>query len=105
MFSPIVTARSDHGVFFGAETVLHVDSVYPNTVAADFSCAVRSAHGFDADAGCASLPDALSHDTCVYPSNTAACCSLSCVVVTGRAGMRKCMWTVFGQRMNKSQYP
>ena len=60
-----MTVKADHGVFFVTETVLHVCSVYPNTVAADFSTVVRSVHFFDADAGCASLPDALSHDTCV----------------------------------------
>ena len=87
--SPAVEVRSDHGVVFVAEIVLHVDAVYLNTVAADFSCAVRSVHVFDTDAGCASRPDALSQDTCVYPSTTAACCWLSCVDVTERAARRK----------------
>ena len=97
--APAVAVRSDHGVFFVAEIVLHVDAVYLNTVAADFSCAVRSVHVFDADAGCASLLDALSHDTCVYPSTTAACCWLSCVDVTERAGRRN--WVGASSSVNR----
>ena len=65
MSAPGVAANADHGVFLVTETERHVCSVYPNTVADDFSTVVRSVHFFDADAGCASLPDALSHDTCV----------------------------------------
>merc|ERR1711937_315979 len=33
---------------------------------------VRSVHFFDAVSGCTSLPDALSHETWVYPSSAAA---------------------------------
>ena len=62
MSAPAVTVRSDHGVFFITETVLQVCSVYPNTVAASLSCAVRAVHFVDAEAGCGSLPDVLSHD-------------------------------------------
>ena len=89
MCVPATTVKSDQGVVFVTETVLHVCSVYPNAVAANLSCAVRAAHFVDTDAGCTSLPDALSHDTSVYPSDVAACCWLSCVVVTARAGSHK----------------
>ena len=90
MCAPVATARSDHSVFFVTETVRHVCSVYPNTVAASLFWAVRTVHFFDADAGCASLPDALSHDAWLYPSNIAACLWFNCVVVTARAVKSKC---------------
>ena len=83
--APLVdTLRADHDVLVW-ETVLHVCWVYPNTVAADFSCVVRSVHSFDADAGCAWSPAMLSHETWVYPSNAAASCWFSSAVAPVQA--------------------
>ena len=80
IYSPVDTAKEDHELF-DREMVLHVCSVYPNAVAADLSASLRSAHVFDADAGCASAPDSLSQEAWVYPSNAAACCLVNCLVV------------------------
>ena len=67
---PVV--RADQDVVLVFEIVLHVFSLYPNTNADDFCMVVRSVHFFDAVSGCTSLPDALSHETWVYPSSAAA---------------------------------
>jgi len=49
-------------------------------MAADLSVTVSSVHFFDADTGCISLPDILSHETWVYLSNVAACSRLIDIV-------------------------
>ena len=82
-----VVVSADQDVVLVLEIVLHVFSVYPNTKAHDFCMVVRSDHFFDAVPGCTSLPDALSHETWVYPSSAAASRCPVAVSVCARLGV------------------
>ena len=87
-YSPVEpVVRADQDVVLVLEIVLHVCSVYPNTKADDFCMVVRSVHFFDAVPGCTSLPDALSHETWVYPSSAAASRCPVAVSVCARLGV------------------